>query len=142
MSAYDYIFLAPVRPKTESDLVADLNATLGTHFVKQPSEYATYLSSSSDLSLDLGTHDFDNDRDMLFEEYPYVITVRKIGHDADFQTAAARRVFDALKATGRYRLLLVSDLQSKLDEFGPQRASPARGGGPPTPDGTRSDSAR
>jgi hypothetical protein len=133
MSAYDYVFLAPVRPMTESELVADLNTQLGTNFVEQPSEYATYLSSSSDLALDLGTHDFENDRDMLFEEYPYVITVRKIGRNADFQAAAARRVFDTLKAIGRYRLLLVSDLQSKLDEFDPQCASTTRGTGPPTP---------
>jgi hypothetical protein len=133
MSAHDYVFLEPIRPMTESELVADLNARLGTNFVEQPSEYAKYLSSSSGLALDLGTHDFENDRDMLFEEYPYVITVRKIGRNAEFQTAAARRAFDALKAAGRYRLLLVSDLQSKLDEFDPQGASPTRGSGPPTP---------
>ena len=124
MSAYDYIFVASTRPVTEGGLVADLNAALGTNFVRQPSDYATYLSSSPELALDLGTHDFENDRDMLLEQYPYVITVRKVGSDVGFQAAAARRHFDALKATGHHRLLLVSDLQTKLDEFDPQRTSP------------------
>jgi hypothetical protein len=123
MSAYDYVFLAPIRPLTESEVVADLNAALETNFIQHLSDYATYLYSSPGLALDLGTHDFDNDRDMLFEQYPYVITVRKVGRDPAFQEAAARRLFDALKATGRYRVLLVSDLQTKLDEFDPQCTS-------------------
>jgi hypothetical protein len=119
MSAYDQVFLAPIHPMTERELVADLDAALGTTFVEEPSDYAQYLSVTPDLALDLGTHEFENDRDMLFENYPYLITVRKIGRDATFQADAARRIFDALKTTSRYRLLLVSDLQRKLDEHDP-----------------------
>jgi hypothetical protein len=128
MSAHEYVFLAPVRPLTESEMVGDLNAALDTKFIEQPSDYAKYLYSSPGLALDLGTHDFDNDRDMLFEQYPYVMTVRKVGRDPTFQAVAAGRLFDALKATGRYRLLLVSDLQTKLDEFDPQRTSSTTSG--------------
>jgi len=122
MSAYDYVFIAPVHPVMEADLVTDLERVLSTRFVRQPSDYATYLATAPGLALDLGTHDFENDRDMAFEEFPYVITVRKVGQDADFQLAAARRIVDALKATGRYRLLLVAELQRTLDEFSPQTA--------------------
>jgi len=79
------------------------------------------------IALTVGDHELENDRDMNFEDYRYQISVRAINvwdwekHQKrcrDF----ARAVFEKLKATGRYRLLLVEDIQKKLDEFHPEPA--------------------
>lgn len=119
MSAYDYVFLRPIGSTELSAVVTDLNAALGTTFARQPSDYADYLSVGDGVALDLGGHDFDNDQDMAFEEFPYVITVRNIGGDAERRQHQARELFERLRGTGRYRLLLTADLQQRLGAFDP-----------------------
>jgi hypothetical protein len=71
-----------------------------------------------------GDHGFENDRDMPFEDYPYAIEIRAIRdrHLATNVEQAAQwatRLFEQLKATDRYSLLLVWDVQQKLQEHHP-----------------------
>ena len=63
-------------------------------------------------------------RDIKFEEYPYNLSIRalNISNQLDKQKWRddfASYVFQKLKGTERYRLMLVDDLQVKLEEFAP-----------------------
>ena len=79
---------------------------------------------NSTITLTIGKHDFENDRDIKFEEYPYNLSIRalNISNELDRQKWRddfASYVFQKLKATENYRLMLVDDLQVKLEEFAP-----------------------
>lgn len=79
---------------------------------------------NSTITLTVGNHDFENDRDIKFEEYPYNLSIRalNISNELDRQKWRddfASYVFQKLKATENYRLMLVDDLQVKLEEFAP-----------------------
>ncbi|MEG3975991.1 hypothetical protein QT970_15405 [Microcoleus sp. herbarium8] len=83
-----------------------------------------YEFHNSTITLTVGNHDFENDRDIKFEEYPYNLSIRalNISNELDRQKWRddfASYVFQKLKATERYRLMLVDDLQVKLEEFAP-----------------------
>ena len=60
----------------------------------------------------------------LRSEYPHRVEVRDLGHDADRQLSTARQVFDVLKATGRWKLALVDDMQQLLDSYDPNVGPP------------------
>ncbi len=72
----------------------------------------------------VGYHPFENDGDLHFEEYLYCIEIG-IFDVYDWQERQqmliefARNLFDKLKASQKYHLLLVDNLQIKLDEFIP-----------------------
>ena len=83
-----------------------------------------YEFCNSTITLTVGKHDFENDRDIKFEEYPYNLSIRalNISNELDrkkWRDDFASYVFQKLKATERYRLMLVDDLQVKLEEFAP-----------------------
>ena len=83
-----------------------------------------YEFRNSTISLTLGKHDFENDRDIKFEEYPYNLSIRALNISNELERqkwcdAFASCVFQKLKATERYRLMLVDDLQVQLEEFAP-----------------------
>ena len=83
-----------------------------------------YEFSNSTITLTIGKHDFENDRDIKFEEYPYNLSIRALNISTEFDRQNwcndfASYVFQKLKATERYRLMLVDDLQVKLEEFAP-----------------------
>jgi hypothetical protein len=87
-----------------------------------------FAGVNPNFHLDLGGHDYDNDHDMLFENYRYDITIRpsNIVTDEDWQNAIEfikTNVYEKLKATGRYSLMLTEQLGRKLDEYQP--ATPA-----------------
>jgi len=72
-------------------------------------------------------HELENDRGLNFEDYRYEMNVRpyRTTDWARDQRAAyelTARLFERLKTTGRYRLLLVEELQKRLQEFDPQVA--------------------
>ncbi|MBC6423068.1 MAG: hypothetical protein GDA43_07785 [Hormoscilla sp. SP5CHS1] len=76
------------------------------------------------ITLTLGEHEFENDRDMNFAEYRYHISVRAVKSKTEtnrqyWRDEFARLVFQKLKASQKYPLMLVSDLQVKLEEFCP-----------------------
>lgn len=70
-------------------------------------------------------HALENDRDLNFADYRYEINVRPYrttdwGRDQQAGYELAARLFEQLKATGRYRLMLVEELQKRLQVFEPQ----------------------
>jgi hypothetical protein len=77
-------------------------------------------------------NDFVNDKDVNFEDYQIVISVeawRLRGSDEADWTARregfARMVYERLKETGRYGLMLVDGVQRKLEEYRPaERVGP------------------
>ena len=71
-------------------------------------------------------NDFVDDKDVNFEDYQIVISVRAWrlpgSNEADWKAwreGFARTVYERLKETGRYGLMLVDGVQTKLDEFRP-----------------------
>jgi len=84
-----------------------------------------YEYDNATTVLTLGTHDFENDQGMNFEAYRYDIELRalNLGEPEEREQRLAdlvKFVYQKLKATQRYPLLLVDDLQVKLAEFSPQ----------------------
>jgi hypothetical protein len=72
-----------------------------------------------------GDHGFENDRDMHFEDYQYTMEIcairdLRLATNQDQTEQFAARLFEQLKATDRYALLLVWDLQQKLQEHRPR----------------------
>jgi hypothetical protein len=72
-------------------------------------------------------HALENDRDLNFADYRYELNVRPYRtteweHDQRAGYELATRLFEYLKATGRYRLMLVEELQKRLQVFDPQAA--------------------
>ena len=72
-------------------------------------------------------HELENDHGINFEDYRYELNVRPYrttdwerDQRAGYELAA--RLFEQLKATGRYRLMLVEELQKRLQVFDPQAA--------------------
>jgi hypothetical protein len=83
-----------------------------------------YEFRNSTITLTIGKHDFENDRDIKFEEYPYNLSIRALNISNEFDRKKwcddfASYVLHKLKATESYRLMLVDDLQVKLEEFAP-----------------------
>ena len=83
-----------------------------------------YEFRDSTITLTVGKHDFENDKDLNFEEYPYNLSIRalNISNELDrkkWRDEFASYVLHQLKTTERYRLMLVDDLQVKLEEFAP-----------------------
>src|SRR5437588_381969 len=100
-----------------------LNRDLGSILAKSlepraSGEESWYEFSDEHAILTLGRHDFVNDRDMPFGQYPYHIGIRAVGAQNEdertaWRDALANQIFKRLKATKRYRLLLVEDVQVK-----------------------------
>lgn len=70
----------------------------------------------------LWKHDFEDDRKIKVEESPYNLSIRVQNISIKFERKKwcddfASYFFQKLKATERYRLMLVDDLQVKLEEF-------------------------
>lgn len=75
-----------------------------------------------------GDHEIENDRGINFEDYRYEMNVRPYRttdweRDQRAGCELAARLFERLKATGRYRLMLVEELQKRLQVFDPQAAA-------------------
>jgi hypothetical protein len=75
----------------------------------------------------VGPHDHEDD-EIAFPDgrwvrlrtvYPHRVEVRDIDRDTKRQQALARRIFDALRADGRWQLVYVDDMQAVLDSYQP-----------------------
>ena len=71
-------------------------------------------------------NDFENDKDVNFEDYQIVISIRawrlRGSNEADWKVwreGFARTLYGRLKDTGHYGLMLVDGVQTKLDEYRP-----------------------
>ncbi|MFN8496108.1 MAG: hypothetical protein U0350_51425 [Caldilineaceae bacterium] len=110
--------------------VRELESLLNIKFEMVTTDYETwYEFANSEIVATVGGHDFENDCDIEFENYRYDIALRPINYEtaAEWQERRekyANRIFDKLKATQRYQLLLVDNLQVKLAEFSPRFAVP------------------
>lgn len=83
-----------------------------------------YQFNNQKIEMTLGEHSFDNDKEMNFENYSYHISVRalNIGTGEDrmkWCNEFADFVFKQLKINQKNQLMLVDDLQVKLEEFYP-----------------------
>jgi hypothetical protein len=116
MSTYHQIFVRAAGPP--ETLLADLAAICGTAFTKIDEGQVDYASHTDTAFVDLElSHEFDADRDMPFDQYPWLITIRDRDRDQERQQQAAREIFDGLAATGRYRLMLTHDVQLLLASY-------------------------
>ena len=116
MSAYHQIFVRSAEPA--ETLLADLTTICGTPFRKIDDGQVDYASHTEIAFVDLElSHDFDADRDMPFDQYPWLITIRDRDRDQERQHQSAREIFDALATTGRYRLMLTHDVQRLLGSY-------------------------
>ena len=124
MSRSMHLFLAtksglePLAQEISSLLRMNLQRCADAHETWYEYEDATTV-------LTLGTHDFENDREMNFEDYQYDIELRalNLGESEEREQRLAdlvKFVYQTLKATQKYHLLLVDNLQVKLAEFSPQ----------------------
>ena len=74
-----------------------------------------------------GPHHFD-DGDLqapdgtplgLHSQYPHWVEVRDLDRDQDRQLATARQLYEALKAIGKWKLVLADDMQKVIDTYEP-----------------------
>ncbi|MDQ2905566.1 MAG: hypothetical protein M3Y81_18735 [Chloroflexota bacterium] len=75
-------------------------------------------------SLSVGTHEYVNDQSMNFEAYRYDIEIKEINiREAEERIQwlhdTALMIFNRLKETRRYALLLADNLQKKVEEYQP-----------------------
>jgi len=76
-----------------------------------------------------GPHHFD-DGDLqapdgtpldLHSRYPHWVEVRDLDRDPDRQLATARQLYEAMKATGKWKLVLADDMQKVIDTYEPAK---------------------
>jgi hypothetical protein len=118
MSAYHQIFVRTAEPP--ETLLADLAELCDAPLNRIDDGSVEYASRTETAFIDVElSHEFDPDRDMPFDQYPWLVTVRDRERDQERQQHAAQEVFDALATTGRYQLMLVHDLQRLLATYPP-----------------------
>jgi hypothetical protein len=103
----------------------ELESILGLPLTKVTDNEFIFYEYKDDLRwFDFGFHEQENDRDLRFEDYRYQIQVgsRRIGDWQVYEKVKedfAREIYEKLKASHKYRLMLTDDVQIKLDEFAP-----------------------
>ncbi len=107
-------------------LAKEVEALLGipSHCVTENDE-TWYEYQDEHTFLTLGNHDYVNDQGIDFESYEYDIEVFAINIKAaeerqQWLYESARRIFHTLQETQKYALVLVDNLQVKLEEFIPE----------------------
>ena len=104
----------------------EIGTLLGVEFQAISDDTEVYYEfQNSHIIFTVGTHNFVNDRDMNFEDYHYHLSVwaLNIGDGVDsnrWRDEFVRKVFEKLKATRRYPLMLVEDIQMKVEAFCPE----------------------
>jgi hypothetical protein len=129
MSVTIEIFVKFKSPAFE-DFCQEIESALGINFQFVPDDknnhnFDYYVFADQHKRITLSVGDMVNDRDMNFEDYQYYIGIQAIGwrypeeHDR-ILNESSRSIFEKLKATGRYPLMMTYDVQRKLDEFQPK----------------------
>jgi hypothetical protein len=120
-----YIHIMVNTDENLEEFAQQVSSLLGLSLEFRHDQYDEWFTGvSPNFHIDLGVHDYDNDHDMLFENYRYDVTIRpsKIVTSEDWQNAiefVKANVYEKLKATGRYSLMLTEQLGKKLDEYEP-----------------------
>lgn len=115
-----------VKPKTEMEnFIKQIEFLLGIKLRLIYDENENwYEYQNSTINLTLGTHEFENDKNMNFEDYDYYISIRSLNIEMEekrekWRNDFAQNIFNKLKETQKYQIMLVDDLQKKLEEFSP-----------------------
>ena len=121
--------LETLRPKIEEVLKIKFEPG-ETNKLGINSEYHPYVYADSDgkrwCAILIPAARYLNDRDMNFEDYNHFIVVgafnvEKTAERTEIAAKFARLIFDTLKATSRYELMLVEGVQKKIDQFLPPK---------------------
>jgi hypothetical protein len=104
-------------------LVSLIEPLLSTQFKHFPAGGADfYEARTADSVVSINTHIYDNDRDLKFEDYRYEIQFRPI-RDRFYAVrerktfVQAKAAFAELKGAANRNMILVDDLQHKLDKY-------------------------
>lgn len=84
----------------------------------------TYRFTDEQARIWVYEREIDEEDDLPYEKYPYVISIEmRRSKEPEEELARQRelgyRVFETLKKTGKYRLLLFWDMQKLLEKFEP-----------------------
>ncbi len=111
--------------KSLEKLAEEVGCLLELKFEHQKDDYDEWYAVRTGEGLyDIGVHGLDNDRDMNFEDYQYEVrfwenTDNSPEERERLQKVVGRKIFERLKSTKKYPLMLVFDVQHKLDEYHP-----------------------
>ncbi len=120
-------------PTSLDALARELNSLLAISLIQaEPSEETKAAYSNNEFTANqeyfflslVDEHGLENDWDMNFEDFAYELNItRKNSCDLGIAEQKcfdfARLAFGTLKKTGKYRLMLTENVQSKLDYFDP-----------------------
>ena len=101
------------------DLAAELTRLTGSPFVAVP-DAPIWVMRDGDVVAELSEHRFANDGNLLLTHYRYCLSAR-IARDAQLDTsspevASLRGVLAAIRLATRYSVVLVWDLQYRLEQ--------------------------
>lgn len=123
MSRQTFIFVGTTVRNT--DLIHLVEQVLGGHF-RQGEDSDPYLRVGT-VAVYVGGHEFDDD-DIAWPEgpeiplhsrYPVMIETRDTSGDHHRQQEVADKIFDALRAEGRWPVVYIDDMQKVLDRNEP-----------------------
>jgi hypothetical protein len=110
MSVYHFVFVHPGNPVDE--LLAEISAAFGATLKSTDNPDTDFVATRDGVGMEVVlSHEYDEDRGMLFDRYDSVLEIRGPQRDLGRQEFAAVAVFESLKARGKYWLALVYDLQ-------------------------------
>ncbi|OZC49320.1 hypothetical protein CH289_17455 [Rhodococcus sp. RS1C4] len=113
MSAHHQLFVRTT--KGQSEIIADLSRAAGIRSLDRvaPLDAAdSYrgLTPSAVIELEMA-HSYEVDRNLHFEDYPILVTVRELQRDQTAELSATLTICFTLDSLGGYDMLLVFDLQ-------------------------------
>ena len=112
------------------DFVSQLESLLGITFQRvYDNGEIWYEFKDQHIVLTVGTHEYENSRNMNFQDYHYDIEVRALNIQTEkerkkWRDDVAHSVFRKLKETNSYHLMMIENLGVKLDEFAPKTPLP------------------
>jgi len=118
-------------PGSLTDFAEGVHHLLGISFefvrdAKQDNSFDRYEARVGDVEVTVvSATGLEGDEFVRTQDYNYYVSVVGLGHAFDPQVRGeeqdsfSRSIYERLKATGRYRLMLVDDMKEKMDEFNP-----------------------
>ena len=105
-------------------LVKELELLISHPLTHKSDDYESwYEFQNQTIVLSLGKHDFEDDQELNFSSFLYQISLRAINLQTEVERQKVCHDFAALiwqqLKTQKYHLMLVEDLQVKLDSFVP-----------------------